>query len=621
MQTTVERAAQNAVKCNDRVPVYEGGAKIGDMCPEAALLAGHTLLDLSDDFVPHVLRGEGDGKVPSYNGIYAKLANEEFGEDADWDRAKIDRYFELYGVFPTLSVMRKRLRDEKRHKCHDAVSDEGLANLDEELNTWRPLEEQQKEAGEVRGLGALLKMAAGALKLDSIDKLDKSKTYGARYRHYKRLKTRGQAVTELQEHLKCEGLLDSSSNRAMKGILDRPTITAMQTYHRRHMLVTWQLDEETRTTLLTNSRELDFRTLLRTLRERVIDATGLIEDGTASGERGKVLGRSLDARAFLASPRPGEEASGEGAPDLISGATDAAARALGWINPRAFLKQRVPDRVAVKLPPRPAYHGEHMELRAVVDRGDVWYDFPYSHTGDRRLQLVENRPAITLYAEHEGREIALVRWPTTIGGWQPERIENGRIYLVYKDSPAGPRVWRDIIAEPRWIPPENTPERDLVRPRYGEGWALKNDTFGPHYASAYGLVMMVHHRVDGKPGKERYTDQGIRTHGSASYDSILQGESHGCHRLHNHRALRLSAFLLEHRHHQVRGSIPVGYSRYFEWRGKNKKLEFESRGFRYELTPPVPVEVTRGRVMGQAMAPLYPQKLTAELRERYANPG
>src|SRR5690606_30065574 len=115
------------------------------------------------------------------------------------------------------------------------------------------------------------------------------------------------------------------------------------------------------------------------------------------------------------------------APDLIGAATDVAARALGWISPaaaQAFLQAETrPARVAVKLPEPPAYHGEHMTLRMVIDRGDVWFDFPFAKTGARYLQPVERRPSVVLYAEHEGKDIPLVRWPTTIGGWQPEQMD------------------------------------------------------------------------------------------------------------------------------------------------------------------------------------------------------
>jgi hypothetical protein len=189
---------------------------------------------------------------------------------------------------------------------------------------------------------------------------------------------------------------------------------------------------------------------------------------------------------------------------------------------------------------------------------------------------------------------------------------------VYKESPTGKRIYRDIVAGPRWIPPRSTPTRDLLRPRGRGVWVPKYDSFGPHYASAYGIAMMIHHRVDQPPGGDPiYTDQGIRTHGSASYDSILDGFSHGCHRLHNHRAVRLTGFMLAHRKHEVRGPIPLDFHRTLYYRRTRETLHFESRGYRYELTPPVPLEVTRGRVMGSYSAPPAPRNLTAAHLKRY----
>lgn len=46
--------------------------------------------------------------------------------------------------------------------------------------------------------------------------------------------------------------------------------------------------------MVTDSRELDFRALLRALRERVVDATGLVEDGSALGAWGTVLDRNIE---------------------------------------------------------------------------------------------------------------------------------------------------------------------------------------------------------------------------------------------------------------------------------------------------------------------------------------
>src|SRR6201999_1534269 len=95
--------------------------------------------------------------------------------------------------------------------------------------------------------------------------------------------------------------------------------------------------------------------------------------------------------------------------------------------------------------------------------------------------------------------------------------------MVYKDSPVGPRIWRDLIASPVWIPPENAPKRELVRARYGDSYVLNTDLFGPSYGSAFGMVKLVHLRVahQRSPNAEPIAyDEGIGTHGSVSYDSI-----------------------------------------------------------------------------------------------------
>ena len=77
-----------------------------------------------------------------------------------------------------------------------------------------------------------------------------------------------------------------------------------------------------------DSRELDFRLALRILRERVVDATGLVEDGTAGAGPQPILGRWLDPAAMRGA-RGNERPLANAAPDLIGAATEAAARQLG----------------------------------------------------------------------------------------------------------------------------------------------------------------------------------------------------------------------------------------------------------------------------------------------------
>ena len=140
-----------------------------------------------------------------------------------------------------------------------------------------------------------------------------------------------------------------------------------------------------------------------------------------------------------------------------------------------------------------------------IDRGDVWYDFPYDDQGHERSQPVDRRPHLTLFVDYQGEKIPLARFGTTIGGWRTEHIEN-LDWWKYKESPDGPVVWTEIVAAPVWLPPESTPPRDLlVRNHHRHAatdppYEIKVDEIGPSYASAYGLVMLVNEKVLARDG-------------------------------------------------------------------------------------------------------------------------
>jgi hypothetical protein len=74
-------------------------------------------------------------------------------------------------------------------------------------------------------------------------------------------------------------------------------------------------------------------------------------------------------------------------------------------------------------------------------------------------------------------------------------------------------------------------------------------------------------------------------------------DRHGCHRLFNHLAVRLGSFLLRHSMHVRHGSIAEVYIRPIRWKGHALVLRAEDRGYRYELVPPVPVDVLPGRTV------------------------
>ena len=191
-----------------------------------------------------------------------------------------------------------------------------------------------------------------------------------------------------------------------------------------------------------------------------------------------------------------------------------------------------------------------MDLSAEIDRGDVWYDFPFDAAGVRQPQPRERFPTFTLYVKWRGERVPLVRWRTTIGGWRGELAADGQEYYRYKGSDVGPRVWRHIVAAPVWIPPASSPLGSMVKEKLVTGMYTRvtnYDETGPGYLSAYGLVAAIHEEMRKGPDGARFFDNGIRTHGSFDYMSLRGRFSHGCHRLNNQLALRLFSFVLGHR--------------------------------------------------------------------------
>jgi hypothetical protein len=560
-----------------QVVVVDAGKDKGTVCAAEAQQKGLTIVDLTDTWTPTLFAPIGD-QVPSFHDKYLQLS-QEHGQSED-------ALAEEYGVVPALSIVHARLADDARHTCHAALDPKPILALDKVYSqddkqtvamheAWRETLDKQRD-----------KLTGD--KLDRLTKLDTEHT----------------GLVTAEQELRCEGwLLDKD----LDGSFTWRTGYAIEMFQRRNFLMpTEKLDEDTRAALQLDSRELDYRLALRVLRERVVDAAGIIEDGTAGEGPQPVLGRLLDPPAMRAAR--GSTPLPNAAPDLVAADTEAAAKALGWVDAastRAFLDQHPQGvRVALALPPPPAYHAPHMELSAEVDRGDIFYD----ETPPPFRRIARHRPALVLYVDDHGTKRPLVRWPTTIGGWAEQRLPDGTLVQRWKESDVGPRVWRDLFAGPTWLPPKSTPDQELVKNLYNGHWALKSEIFGPGPHAAYGMVLLEHlQRVKLKDGTERFDDNGIGTHGSASVTSIVNGTSHGCHRLYNQLAVRLGDFLLRHRDHAVRGEqlLPREdrYKRIVFHNDESFKAEVDTRGFLYELTPPVQVNVLKGSILSPRKRP------------------
>jgi hypothetical protein len=541
------------------VEVLAAGEAAGRVCVDDAAHGGLTVVDLSDQWTPRVFAPDPvSHDAPEYRAKYLELAN---AASADLG---------LNGIAPSLSLLGARLSDDKRRTCDAAIE---LAPLSELLATLSAAADDRARAATLRAADAKPALRAAAAELA------------------------------------CAGLLKPS---LVTGALGPSMQVALDAFRRRHMIVGASLDGDTLAALALGGDELAFRGLLRGLRERVADAAGLVEDGSASGEQLPVAGRQLDLSRFAPREADGSEALDGAATDLVDAATDVAARELGWTSPdaaRSFFAARGKDglralEVAVALPPAPKYHSASMDLRVEIDRGDVFYETPGRAAVERSKLASFRGPRFVVYAKDGDRERPLIRWATTIGGWKKERTEEGEIALKYKESDVGERVWRQIVAAPAWLPPDSTPETDLLREAKDGSFALKRDLIQPGYGNAYGLVMLIHEEAVAHGSQTRWADHGIRTHGSVDYRSITRGESHGCHRLYNQLALRLSGYLLQHRPVARRGTMRVGFHRTLDWNDQSVELDVPNRGYLYELDPPVPVRVLTGRIAGEAQKPM-----------------
>ena len=137
----------------------------------------------------------------------------------------------------------------------------------------------------------------------------------------------------------------------------------------------------------------DQRSLMRTLRERVVAAAAIIEDGT------------VPATVLGAVAQPGRRVHRTSRREQLG--LDTPEGALAFFQrhqPQDF--QRL--RAAVKLPPRPAYYRPDMDLSIVIDRGDVWYDLPFDEKGERMPAAAQEVPH--LHPVREARAARSCRW-------------------------------------------------------------------------------------------------------------------------------------------------------------------------------------------------------------------
>ena len=615
----------------DQVLTFEGGVPKNIISILEAQSEGYQLIDLSDDWVPYIFWSQNpqinttdpstthseqntEYRENHYANTYVRLANDEIDVDGRHLKKGQHNYLEVYGIPPTLAVLRKRWLLEKDNDCLTpeaqtlfssyfgpvkVTSSRSLRRLKARLSeTMQQLQHALKADTD---LGAKhnendteVQDDSGDLNRNTLDQaaLEKLKTnpqHAPLIEAYRRDTWRLRAIEIAQDRLRCESLL-SARSRIHRGILDRRTRESLRQFEKKNHIYGWgKIYKDTASALGRSSSDNIYDAFKRVIAERVTSAMGLVEDGSATG-------------SYI-----GEDGAQHTVQNEIAEFTRAALTQMGIQSTKDMASffnavDNVKSRrliVGLKLPQLPEYYTDHMDLEVRIDRGDIWYDVPLDKKKRFKQRSRARYPKTTLYVKYRDQKIPLVTWRTTIGGWQKEKRGN-EVYVKYKVSDIGRRYWRHIIAGPVWVPPPAAPTGAMVKHRAvgrRNQAVVGQSTTGPGFASAYGLVAAFHVTANG-------FDNQIRTHGSVNYMSIKSGYSHGCHRLRNVNAVHLFSFVLQHRHFRRKGQSNLAFHRKFEHKGESFQINLHTRGYYYEMLPPVPVIVSEGRIRGAQKKPL-----------------
>jgi hypothetical protein len=605
------------------VTLWKDGKPAGEIDLAQPHDARIVVLDLGEDWTPYIFTersSPAEAPVPqSYRATYLALARGEFPNDHHGKRAKKDRYLELYGILPTLTLLRTRFREAVSQDCASKVDLEPLSQY-ERLLPYVDNGKAQRDSSQFLSLERRLKQAMVKQGVDVPSKLDPSRLSAAdkaTLKQYEKIAPTALLIRAAQARLACEGFYPPKVAYT-DGALDWATNDALALFERKHRVFGWGfLTHDSVEALKQPPLEGERQAVLRILTERGMHAGGFLEDGSPSSSPAPA-GANLKPdkpRTFL-----GADGKEHPVPNLEQELDDDVVKAFGLQTPESTLAwleslgnlsgQKL---VAIEGPQAPEYYSSNMDLSVVIDRGDVWYEFPYDAKGSERFQPVLRRPTLTVYTEYLGQKIMLAKYGTTVGGWRTELVDGVEMWK-YKGSPVGPRVWRQIVAAPVWLAPPGTTVKTLLTRDFNSktGYSINWHELGPSYASAYGLVAAYHSRFkEGEDGEvELQGDEGIRTHGSVDYMSIMDRHSHGCHRLHNHIAVRLMSFVLAHRPHKRVGETPVVYKNTVNNNAETPPddseyvIEIKKTGYAFQLERPVPVDVLAGHIVGRRRTPI-----------------
>ena len=312
--------------------VVDGQDRIVDA--DVARARGLTLVDLSDGWAPRIFAdgvaaGGAAAVLPNrYRAVFVGLAANKTDGDGQPLSPGEQNYLELYGIPPTLSVLRERFLADAARACDPTFDASKLLALDS-IETWGATSEQKElarfHAREQRLEAA--RMKANAPNLEALAEMDRR--FAKDVKVHLRAEAEHEAFAEIEKRLACEGLMDPSKHAP--GRYDTVMRNAVVDFQQKHTLID-QADIK-RSTLEALARPLldnDFESLQRVLAERAAHAGGILEDGSIPPT----------------TTYPGSDGFRHPIPDLVGAATTALLARLDIETPGdalAFFRRRTPS--------------------------------------------------------------------------------------------------------------------------------------------------------------------------------------------------------------------------------------------------------------------------------------
>ncbi|HSY41894.1 MAG TPA: hypothetical protein VLA79_20295, partial [Polyangia bacterium] len=192
---------------------------------EAAEAAGYTLVDLSDAWTPYIFdeqTGPDGQPLPNrYRRIFIGLANDQLDEDGEPLPPGSKNYLELYGIFPSLSVLRERFLGDDQHPCQDQESADALDAV--ETVTYVAPADVKKDEHHLARIRQELEEARRKAHAATLDDLaTQQPAYAAKVKLLEKRAAEKPAMTAVEKRLTCEGLLGTSTRTShhQAGIYD-----------------------------------------------------------------------------------------------------------------------------------------------------------------------------------------------------------------------------------------------------------------------------------------------------------------------------------------------------------------------------------------------------------------